>query len=70
MDHEFLKQRINVFCGTEIDPAIDSEVVDILKRKFNVYLPQRTSLDEALRATVSDHEIIGLILQYRNSPKT
>lgn len=66
MNKEFVKQRIAIFCGMDIDPAIDSQVTDILKKKFNIFLPQRTSLDDALEATVSDHEIISLIIKYRS----
>lgn len=61
---DFLRQRINVYAKMEVDPSVDEEVVSMLKRKFNVYLPQRRSLDESLTAK-SDHEIIELILEYR-----
>ncbi|MBU2984555.1 hypothetical protein KO528_04300 [Saccharophagus degradans] len=62
---DFLRQRINVYAKMEVDPSVDEEVVSMLKRKFNVYLPQRRSLDESLSAAKSDHEIIELILEYR-----
>lgn len=65
MNKEFVKQRIAIFCGMDIDPSIDSQVTDILQRKFNISLPQRASLDEALEAAISDHEIISLIIKYR-----
>lgn len=64
---EFIHQRICIFAGKEIDPSIDEQVEEILRSKFNVHLPQRTSLNQSLEATISDHEIIDLILQYRTS---
>jgi DNA polymerase I-like protein with 3'-5' exonuclease and polymerase domains len=64
---EFVKKRICIYAGKEIDPMSDEQVSDILKVKFNIFLPQRQTLDESLRATNNDHEIIGLILQYRST---
>lgn len=49
----------------DMDPDIDTQVIDVLRRKFNIYLPQRPTLDESLTATISDHEIISLITEYR-----
>lgn len=66
MNKEFVRQRIAIFCGTDIDPSIDSQVAEILPRKFNIALPQRASLDDALEASISDHEIISLIIKYRS----
>ncbi|WP_185236119.1 hypothetical protein [Teredinibacter franksiae] len=68
MNREFIKQRILIFSGVDFDPCIDSQVVDVLQKKFNIYLPQRASLDAALEAAISDHEIIDLISQYRATP--
>lgn len=62
---EFIYQRIRVYVGKDFDPAIDGEVESILRSKFNIHLPQRTSLNDSLSSTKSDHEIVGLILQYR-----
>jgi DNA polymerase I-like protein with 3'-5' exonuclease and polymerase domains len=62
---EFIYQRIRVYVGKDFDPAIDGEVESILRSKFNIHLPQRTSLNDSLASTKSDHEIVGLILQYR-----
>lgn len=64
---DFLLQRISIFAKSEIDPNNDDEVVSMLQRRFNVYLPQRPNLNDALEAAVSDHEIIDLILKYRTS---
>ncbi len=66
MSVEFIKQRISIYSGTDIDPMIDSQVVELLQRKFNIKLPQRSSLDDALAAAISDHEIISLIIKYRS----
>ena len=62
---EFIYQRIRVYVGKDFDPAIDGQVESILRSKFNIHLPQRTSLNDSLSSTKSDHEIVGLILQYR-----
>lgn len=62
---EFALQRICIFAGKDIDPNSDEQVVDILRHKFNVLLPQRQSMNESLAAATSDHEIITLILKYR-----
>ena len=62
---EFLRKRICIFSGKDIDPDSDEQVENILRDKFNIYLPQRNSLNSSLNSTSSDHEIIGLILQYR-----
>jgi DNA polymerase I-like protein with 3'-5' exonuclease and polymerase domains len=64
---EFIYQRIRVYVGKDFDPAIDGEVESILRSKFNIHLPQRTSLNDSLASTKSDHEIVGLILQYRTA---
>ena len=50
----------------DIDPAIDSQVIEVLQRKFNILLPQRPNLNEALEVVAKDHELIGLLLQYRS----
>ena len=70
MDKEFIKQRISVFAGIDIDPDIDTQVIDVLRRKFNIYLPQRPTLNESLDAAISDHEIISLITEYRTKAKS
>jgi len=62
----FILKRICIFVGKEIDPNADEEVKDILQNKFNISLPQRPSMNEALEAVSSDHEIISLILKYRS----
>ncbi len=63
---EFVFQRICVYAGKEFDPASDKQVADVLRSRFNIRLPQRSSMNESLAATKSDHEIIRLILEYRN----
>ncbi len=62
---DFILQRIQIFAGKEIDPNVDKQVDEILKEKFEIMFPQRRSMNESLASTTSDHEIIGLILQYR-----
>jgi DNA polymerase I-like protein with 3'-5' exonuclease and polymerase domains len=64
---EFIYQRIRVYVGKDFDPAVDGEVQSILRSKFNIHLPQRTSLNDSLASTKSDHEIVSLILQYRTA---
>ena len=65
----FILQRISAYSGKEIDPCSDQQVVELLQRKFNIYLPQRPTLEDSLTSATSDHEIIGLILEYRKQHK-
>jgi len=62
---DFIYQRIRIYAGKEFDPTVDEQVEEVLRSKFNIHLPQRTSINESLVSATSDHEIIGLILQYR-----
>lgn len=62
---DFLLQRICVYAGKQIDPCSDKEVESMLLRKFNIRLPQRSSMNDALASTISDHEILDLLIQYR-----
>lgn len=64
---EFISQRINIYAGKNIDPNADKEVEEMLRNKFNIYLPQRPSMNESLSAVNNDHEIISLLIQYRSS---
>lgn len=64
---EFLLQRICIYAGGEIDPDCDKQVEEMLRRKFNIFLPQRSSMNDSLVAANSDHEILDIILQYRNT---
>lgn len=63
---EFLSQRINIYAGKDIDPTVDKEVEEMLRSKFNIYLPQRKSMNESLSAVNIDHEILSLLIQYRS----
>jgi len=62
---EFVHKRICIYAGRDIDPDSDEQVEEVLRSKFNIYLPQRKSMNESLSSAKSDHEIIGLILKYR-----
>lgn len=62
---EFLSQRINIYAGKDIDPNSDKDVVEMLRNKFNIHLPQRQSMNESLSAVNSDHEVLQLLIQYR-----
>ena len=62
---EFILQRICIFTDKDFDPSDDNQVKEVLRSQLNIHLPQRTSMNDALTSTTSDHEIIGLILQYR-----
>ncbi|AUM10994.1 hypothetical protein Kalk_00400 [Ketobacter alkanivorans] len=62
---EFTLKRIGIYAGKEIDPDSNVQVQELLRSKFNIHLPQRKSFDESLASTISDHEIISLILKYR-----
>ena len=61
----FVRQRICIYAGQDVDPNNDEQVGNILKFKLEIQLPQRSSMDEALVASTSDHEIIALIIRYR-----
>ncbi|SFG80090.1 hypothetical protein [Neptunomonas qingdaonensis] len=65
----FILQRICIFAGIEFDPDSDEQVVEILRDKFNLSLPQRRSMDDSLSAVASDHDIIKLIIEYRSLGK-
>lgn len=66
-NNAFILQRISNFAGTEIDPCSDPQVSKVLRDKFNIYLPQRRSMTESLKAVANDHEIIQLIIKYRST---
>lgn len=61
----FILQRISIFAGSEFDPDSDEQVSEVLRNKFNIYLPQRRSMTAAMEAVASDHEVIDLIIKYR-----
>lgn len=65
---EFIFQRICIYAGQKIDPNSDTQIEEMLMRKFNIHLPQRRSMNESLTASISTHEILNLILQYRTLP--
>ncbi len=65
MNKDFILQRICIFSGKEIDPNSEEQVINILRDKFNIHLPQRRTLDESLSSSGSGHEIVNLILRYR-----
>lgn len=62
---EFIHQRICIYVGKDFSPTVDREVSEVLRSKFNIHLPQRATMNESLASAISDHEIIGLILEYR-----
>ena len=62
---EFILQRICVYAGKDIDPYSDKQVEEVLRSKLNINLPQRPSMNESLASTISNHEIIDLIIKYR-----
>lgn len=62
---EFIYQRICAYSKREFDPSVDEDVVDVLRSRFNILLPQRSSLNDSLESSASDHEIISLLLKYR-----
>lgn len=62
---DFNLQRLCNYAGADFDPDSDMQVTEILRNKFNIFLPQRQSMNDALAAVASDHEIIELIIKYR-----
>lgn len=65
VDKAFVLQRICVYAGKTIDPDSDEEVVEMLRRKFDIRLPQRPSMIDSLASSASNHEILKLIIDYR-----
>lgn len=64
-DINFIKQRIAVYAGREIDPNSDIQVKSILYN-MGIKLPQKRDLNESLNSSNNEHEIISLISRYRN----
>jgi DNA polymerase I-like protein with 3'-5' exonuclease and polymerase domains len=62
---DFLLQRIRIYAGFDIDPTSDEQVEQMLRDKFNIRLPQRSSMNDSLASTTSDHEILRLLVEYR-----
>ena len=65
VDMTYIKQRINIFANTPIDPNSDLQVKSALLG-LNIKLPQKSNLDDSLNASNEAHEIVRLIIQYRN----
>ena len=65
VDKAYIKQRINIFANTPIDPNSDLQVKSALL-DLNIKLPQKNNLDDSLNASNDAHEIVRLIIQYRN----
>lgn len=64
VNKNYIQQRINIFAGKPINPTSDLQVRDVLL-ELKIKLPQNNNLDDALRASNDEHEIIKLIVQYR-----
>lgn len=64
-DKGYIKQRINIFANVPIDPNSDLQVKSALLG-LNIKLPQKNNLDDSLNASNDEHEIVKLIIQYRN----
>lgn len=64
-NRSFILQRISIYTSKDFDPCCDEEVMVTLRNDLNIHLPQRSSLNDSLAAAASDHEIIQLILKYR-----
>jgi len=65
LDKSYIKQRINIFANAPIDPNSDLQVKSALLG-LNIKLPQKNNLDDSLNASNEVHEIVRLIIQYRN----
>ena len=64
-DKNYIKQRINIFANKPIDPNSDLQVKSALLG-LNIRLPQKNNLNDSLSASNDKHEIVRLIIQYRN----
>ncbi len=65
VDKNYIKQRIDIFANKPIDPNSDLQVKSALLG-LNIKLPQKNNLNDSLNASNDKHEIVRLILQYRN----
>ncbi len=65
-DKTFIKQRINIFAGKPIDPNDDIQVKETLE-DLSIKLPQNSNFDDALRMANNGHDIINLIIKYRQA---
>lgn len=66
-NHKGIETRLRTLMGEDLDLQSDEQVLITLKRKYNIYLPQRKCLYDALRNSNSDHEVVNLLLQHRSS---
>jgi AraC-like DNA-binding protein len=66
-DRRLIVKRVTAILGTEIDLDSDKHVKTSLREELNILLPQRPTLEESLSLTVSDHEIIELLKNYRDA---
>jgi len=55
-DINFLKQRIPIYAGKDIDPTADLQVKDMLLY-LKIKSPQKSGLDSSLESYDSNHEI-------------
>lgn len=61
---EYLETKIKEYLGDACNLKADSEVKIALREKLNVLLPQKPNLLESLESSASDHEIVGLLIDY------
>lgn len=66
VDKSFILQRICIYAGKQIDPNSDLQVKEVLGSVLGIKLPQKRTLNDSLAAANSEHEIIDLILKFRN----
>jgi len=62
----FILQRICIYAGKQIDPNSDIQVKEVLNSVLGIKLPQRRTLNESLAIANNEHDIIGLLMKYRN----
>lgn len=64
-DKNFIRQRINVYAGREVELDSDEDVQSLLRDKFNIHLPQRANFLDSLTSANSQHDILDLLIEYR-----
>ncbi len=69
VDKAFILQRICIYAGKQIDPNSDLQVKDVFNNVLGIKLPQRRTFNESLSVANDEHEIIDLIIKYRNIGK-
>ena len=62
-----LVHKIEAYLGKDLNLDSDEQIKVALREKMSIFLPQRGRLSESIQASNSDHDVLSLLLEYRNS---